>query len=138
MAAPYIPPTSNIPRPEVPKWKPPEPTKVDLDWAKLRTIELSLLDSPDPTIVEELVATTKKAIKEDGFLYLTNYGVSLDQVCWRVFKEIYLANAVCSFIAISIWRNICTTIFLRKTRRGSFGIPPPGSSLVSNDEQDGR
>jgi hypothetical protein len=53
---------------------------MDLDWADLRTIELSLLDSPDPEVVAGLVATTKAAIKEDGFLFLTNYGVSLEQV----------------------------------------------------------
>jgi hypothetical protein len=102
MAAPYIPPTSNISQPEVPKWSPPEPTKMDLDWAQLRTIDLSLLDSPNPAVVEELVATTKKAIKEDGFLYLTNYGVSLDQVRELLFqKNSYLINLDCSFIASS-------------------------------------
>lgn len=53
---------------------------MDLDWASLHTIELSLLDSPDPKVVEDLVQLTKTAIKEDGFLYLTNYGVSLDQL----------------------------------------------------------
>lgn len=53
---------------------------MDLDWAQLRTVELSLLDSPDPDIVAELVATTKKAIKEDGFIYLTNCGVSLEDL----------------------------------------------------------
>lgn len=53
---------------------------MDLDWAQLRTVELSLLDSPDPNIVAELIATTKKAIKEDGFIYLTDYGVSLEDL----------------------------------------------------------
>lgn len=53
---------------------------MDLDWADLRTIELSLLDSPDPEVVANLVATTKAAIAEDGFLFLTNYGISLEQV----------------------------------------------------------
>jgi len=51
-----------------------------LDWAKLHTIELSLLDSPDPAVVTGLVKVTKTAILEDGFLYLTDYGVSLDQL----------------------------------------------------------
>jgi len=53
---------------------------MNLDWADIHTIELALLDSPDPAVVADLVATTKTAIKEDGFLYLTNYGVSLDQL----------------------------------------------------------
>lgn len=79
-AAPYVPPKSTHPKPEVPKWVPPEPTKEVDDWAKLRTIDLTLLDSPDPAVVQKLVETTKAAIKEDGFLYLTNYGVSLEDL----------------------------------------------------------
>ncbi len=67
-------------KPEVPKWISPEPTKEDLDWANLHTIDLSLLDSPDPSVVDALVQLTKKSIKEDGFLYVTRYGVSLDQL----------------------------------------------------------
>lgn len=67
-------------KPAVPQWIPPEPTNLPLDWASLHTIDLSLLDSPDPKVVEDLVQLTKTAIKEDGFLYLTNYGVSLDQL----------------------------------------------------------
>ena len=64
----------------IPPWNAPLPTTADLDWAQLRTIELSLLDSPDPTVVANLIATTKAAIKEDGFLYVTDYGVSLSQL----------------------------------------------------------
>jgi hypothetical protein len=80
MATSFVPPISNTNKPEVPKWVPPEPTKMNLEWADLRTIELSLLDSSDPEIAAKLVATTKAAIKEDGFLFLTDYGVSLEQV----------------------------------------------------------
>ena len=82
MAAPFVPPVSAAKRPEVPKWTPPKPTNMvaEEDWAKLRTIELALLDSPDPKVVDELIANTKAAIKEDGFLYLTNYGISLEQL----------------------------------------------------------
>jgi hypothetical protein len=80
MAAPFIPEPSSSDKPHVPKWTPPEPTKIDLDWADLRTIELSLLNSPDPEAVARLVATTKAAIKEDGFLFLADYGVSLEQI----------------------------------------------------------
>lgn len=81
MAAPFVSPsivTSG--KPVVQKWIPPQPTKENLEWADLRTIELSLLDSPDPDVVAKLVATTKAAIKEDGFLFLTDYGVSLEQL----------------------------------------------------------
>ncbi|KAH7369763.1 hypothetical protein BKA65DRAFT_544490 [Rhexocercosporidium sp. MPI-PUGE-AT-0058] len=80
MAAPFNPSSSSVEKPEVPVWIPPQPTKVDLEWADLRTIELSLLDSEDPDVVASLVTTTKAAIKEDGFLFLTNYGVSLEQL----------------------------------------------------------
>ncbi len=85
MAAPYTPPVSTSTKPEVPKWVPPETTKMDIDWADLHTIELSLLDSPDTEVVKQLIATTKIAIKEDGFLFLTNYGVSLEQVGFSFF-----------------------------------------------------
>ncbi|KAK5678872.1 hypothetical protein LTS10_008527 [Elasticomyces elasticus] len=79
MAAPFDPPESKG-KPAVPTWVPPPATKEPLDWAKLHTIELSLLDSPDPNVVADLVQLTKTAILEDGFLYLRDYGVSLDQL----------------------------------------------------------
>ncbi|KAJ9144205.1 Clavaminate synthase-like protein [Pleurostoma richardsiae] len=79
MAAPFVSPSTEG-KPEVPEWVPPEPTKMDLDWADLHSIDLSLLDSDDPKVVEGLIKLTKTAIKEDGFLYLTNYGVSLEQL----------------------------------------------------------
>lgn len=53
---------------------------MNLNWANLHTIDLSLLDSPNPKVVEDLVQLTKTAIKEDDFLYLTNYGVSREQL----------------------------------------------------------
>ncbi|KAK4955097.1 hypothetical protein LTR10_007291 [Elasticomyces elasticus] len=79
MAAPFDPPKTKG-KPAVPTWVPPPATKEPLDWAKLHTIELSLLDSPDPNVVADLVQLTKTAILKDGFLYLTDYGVSLDQL----------------------------------------------------------
>ncbi|GAD94114.1 hypothetical protein PVAR5_2735 [Paecilomyces variotii No. 5] len=80
MSTPFKPPLSNAVKPTIPKWIPPEPTKKDLDWADLHTIELSMLDSPDPDAIANLVATTKHAIKYDGFLFLTEYGVSLEDL----------------------------------------------------------
>ncbi len=70
-------------RPEIEQWIPPPATREVVDFAKLHTIDLSLLDSPDPAVVAELVKTTKEAIQEDGFLYLVNYGVTLEQVSSR-------------------------------------------------------
>jgi len=85
MSSPFLSPVSTNPQPEVPKWIPPAPTNLITEWADLHTIELSLLDSPDPGVVENLIATTKLAIKEDGFLFLTNYGVSIEQVrLWMI------------------------------------------------------
>jgi hypothetical protein len=80
MSAAFLPPPLNPSKTQIPHWIPPEPTKMDIEWAQLRTIELSHLDSPDPEVVAELVEATKQAIKQDGFLYLTDYGVSLEQV----------------------------------------------------------
>lgn len=79
MATQYQPPAT-AGKPEVPPWTPPPPTSAPLDWANLHTIELTDLDSQDPAVVGNLVAITKTAIKEDGFLYITNYGISLDHL----------------------------------------------------------
>ncbi|WVQ84258.1 hypothetical protein IAT38_006410 [Cryptococcus sp. DSM 104549] len=79
MALPFQPP-STVGKPEIPKWVPPPASKTEQDWAQLHTIELSLLDSPDPKVVDDLVQLAKTAIKEDGFLYLKDYGISLDQL----------------------------------------------------------
>ncbi|WVQ82091.1 hypothetical protein IAT38_004219 [Cryptococcus sp. DSM 104549] len=81
MAAPFDPPAADLPgKPFVPAWVPPPTTKQDIDWAQLRTIELSLLDSPDPAVVQKLVDTCRGAIKDDGFIFLTDYGVSYEQL----------------------------------------------------------
>ncbi|ORY35064.1 hypothetical protein BCR39DRAFT_516500 [Naematelia encephala] len=79
MAAPYVPPSTEG-KPFVPAWVPPPATKADLEFANLHTIDLALLDSPDEAVVNELVQTAKTAIKEDGFLYLVDYGISLEQL----------------------------------------------------------
>jgi hypothetical protein len=38
------------------------------------------MDSGDDKAIDDLVQLTKKAIREDGFLFVENYGVSLEQV----------------------------------------------------------
>ena len=80
MAAPFDPPANTAEKPDVPQWVPPPAPTEDLDYAKLRTLRLSLLDSQDPKEVQELVETCKAAIRDDGFLYLEDFGVSLEQV----------------------------------------------------------
>ncbi|KAL7418640.1 hypothetical protein Q5752_007098 [Cryptotrichosporon argae] len=78
-SAPFVsPPTEG--KPHVPKWVPPEPTKMEFDWAKLKTLDLSLLNSSDPADVERLVATAKAAMHGEGFMYLENYGISYEQL----------------------------------------------------------
>lgn len=80
-AAPFDPPSSNLPgKPFVPEWIPPPATKEQHNFAKLKSIDLSLLDSDDPAVVDRLIQDVKVAIRDDGFLFLQNYGVSLEQV----------------------------------------------------------
>ncbi|RSH83772.1 hypothetical protein EHS25_005387 [Saitozyma podzolica] len=80
MAELFNPPAADLPgKPFVEQWVRPSTTKLDIDWAQLRTIELSLLDSPDPKVVQNLVDTCRAAIRDDGFIFLTDYGVSYDQ-----------------------------------------------------------
>jgi hypothetical protein len=58
---------------------PPE-TKADVEYANLRTIDLSKFDSPDGAVRDSLFEEFKKAIAEDGFLYLVNFGLTQEQV----------------------------------------------------------
>jgi hypothetical protein len=125
MAAPFIPLLSSSDKAHIPKWTPPEPTKMELDWADLRTIELSLLNSPDPEVVAKLVATTKAAIKEDGFLFLTDYGVSLKQVnLSSPFSDFLLTENAGSFTDNLTWLSISMRTFLRKIKIACSGIHP--------------
>lgn len=79
--APFNPPAAELPgKPHVPSWNAPPVTKERHNFATLKSIDLSLLDSDDPKVVEELVQKVKIAIRDDGFLFLEDYGVSLEQV----------------------------------------------------------
>jgi hypothetical protein len=85
-AAPFSPPSAELPgKPFVPEWIPPPVTQQKEQFAELTSIDLSLLDSDDPAVVQELVNQVKRAIREDGFLFLENYGVSLEQVRYNAF-----------------------------------------------------
>lgn len=77
----FNPPSADLPgKPSVPEWVPPPVTQEKENFAELKTIELSLLDSEDPAVVQGLIEKVKVAIREDGFLFLEDYGVSLEQV----------------------------------------------------------
>lgn len=79
--APFNPPPADLPgKPSVADWVPPPITKEKENFAKLSSVNLSLLDSDDPAVVDGLVQQVKAAIRNDGFLFLENYGVSLEQV----------------------------------------------------------
>lgn len=83
-AAPFNPPSADLPgKPSVPQWIPPPITKETHNFAQLKSIDLSLLDSEDPAVVDHLVQQVKQAIRDDGFLFLENYGISLEQVGLR-------------------------------------------------------
>lgn len=80
-SAPFNPPSADLPgKPFVPTWVPPPVTQQKENFAELSSIDLSLLDSDDPAVVDNLVQRVKVAIRDDGFLFLENYGVSLEQV----------------------------------------------------------
>lgn len=80
-ATAFNPPAADLPgKPVVPKWVPPPTTKENENFADLQSIDLSLLDSNDPAVVDGLTQQVKAAIRDDGFLFLENYGVSLEQV----------------------------------------------------------
>ena len=55
-------------------------TKAELNWAQLRTLKLSDFDSADEAVRERLEEQFAAAVYEDGFLYLTETGLSQDQV----------------------------------------------------------
>lgn len=80
-ATAFNPPAADLPgKPFVPEWIPPPVTKEKENFADLQSIDLSLLDSEDPAVVDDLIQRVKAAIRDDGFLFLEDYGVSLEQV----------------------------------------------------------
>jgi anti-anti-sigma regulatory factor len=80
-AAAFNPPSANLPgKPAVAQWVPPPVTQEKENFATLQSIDLSLLDSEDSAVVDALIQQVKTAIRDDGFLFLENYGVSLEQV----------------------------------------------------------
>ncbi|CAO2654428.1 Nn.00g111610.m01.CDS01 [Neocucurbitaria sp. VM-36] len=80
-AAKFNPPAADLPgKPFVADWVPPPVTKETHNFAQLKSIDLSLLNSEDPAVVDHLVQQVKQAIRDDGFLFLENYGISLEQL----------------------------------------------------------
>ena len=104
----FNPPSSDLPgKPFVPEWVPPPVTNEKENFAQLKSIDLSLLDSDDPAVVNNLIQRVKTAIRDDGFLFLENYGVSLEQVSrstavqrpmltWRSCTDNLLSPSICT------------------------------------------
>ncbi|KAL1880649.1 hypothetical protein Daus18300_001260 [Diaporthe australafricana] len=93
--APFNPPAADLPgKASVPAWNPPPVTQEKHDFAELKSIDLSLLDSDDPKVVDNLVNQVKTAIREDGFLFLENYGISLEQLHRQFALAQYLYNNI--------------------------------------------
>ncbi|KAL1306433.1 hypothetical protein AAFC00_005133 [Neodothiora populina] len=88
LSAPFDPPSPNLPgKPQIPDWIPPQATKEKHSFAKLETIDLSMLDG-DQERQEKVVADVKRAIRDDGFLFVENYGITLEQL----HRQFSLAN----------------------------------------------
>ncbi|PWN52095.1 putative gibberellin 3-beta hydroxylase [Violaceomyces palustris] len=78
---PFNPPSPSLSgKPFVREWVPPPITQQKENFAELTSIDLSLLDSEDPAVVQRLVDQVKVAIRDDGFLFLENYGVPKEQL----------------------------------------------------------
>lgn len=77
----FAPPSPDLPgKPSVPAWVPPPITSQTEGFAKLKSIDLSKMDSDKPEVVQALVDEMKEAIRDDGFIFLENYGISYEQV----------------------------------------------------------
>lgn len=108
-AAPFNPPEADLPgKPFVAPWIPPPVTQEKHDFAELQSIDLSMLDSNDPAVVDGLVQQVKRAIREDGFLFLENYGISIEQVSAQSFQ------AQCLTFGLADWAysRSCTVSLL--------------------------
>ncbi|KAJ7100466.1 hypothetical protein C8R44DRAFT_843440 [Mycena epipterygia] len=59
---------------QIPKWNAPAPTKHELPWADILTVDLSLYD----THRNELVQTVSTALERDGFFYVVGHGIDTE------------------------------------------------------------
>lgn len=67
-----------VPAPELGSFSFVPETKENLDWADLVTLDFSLLGTPEGRA--QLVATLVRAVREDGFFYVKNFGISQERV----------------------------------------------------------
>ncbi|KIJ33374.1 hypothetical protein M422DRAFT_87907, partial [Sphaerobolus stellatus SS14] len=55
----------------LPKWVAPPPTKHEVDWADILTVDLSVYDSKK----QELIEIVEKGLRRDGFFYAIGHGI---------------------------------------------------------------
>lgn len=142
-AAPFNPPAADLPGKQVvPEWIPPPVTKETHDFAQLTSIDLSLLDSDDPAVVDELISQVKRAIREDGFLFLENYGVSLEQVrVTSYYSRVLVADVFCLYFSCTVsllLRSTYTTTLVKKIRTGFFSTLTRANGPGTNIHMDSR
>ncbi|KAK0545627.1 hypothetical protein OC846_004780 [Tilletia horrida] len=67
---------------DVPKWElPKETTRQDIEWADLKTLDLSQVKGKNFTEVpQSVVDEIGEALNKDGFIYAENHGLSWDNV----------------------------------------------------------
>ncbi|KAK3677735.1 hypothetical protein LTR78_002585 [Recurvomyces mirabilis] len=80
---------SDVPRTSLPHYEEVPETSQDLDWADLITLDLSKFDHPGGK--EALAKQLQDAVHNVGFFYITNFGLSQDQVSrqFAVGQEIF-------------------------------------------------
>ncbi|KAN0064905.1 hypothetical protein ACQY0O_001962 [Thecaphora frezii] len=81
---------------DIPAWTPPMPTQhKDIDWAPLRTLDLSKVTGDDFTEVPaDVVKEVGDAFNKDGFIYAENHGLSWEQVLRQFAIGQYAFNGV--------------------------------------------
>ncbi|EKM58679.1 uncharacterized protein PHACADRAFT_193797 [Phanerochaete carnosa HHB-10118-sp] len=78
-----------VPVPELGSYNFVPETKEDLNWADLVTIDLSLYGTPEGQ--QQLAQTLIKAVREDGFFYVKNFGIAQERVNrqFAIGKQLY-------------------------------------------------
>ena len=67
-------------KPPFRKYVAPPTTEADIEYCNLRTIKLSQVDSPIPEEREAVYQEFKRAVREDGFFFLEDFGLTQEQV----------------------------------------------------------
>lgn len=74
------------------RWEKPKITEVELDWADILTVDLSLFDANRA----DLVKTVTTALERDGFFYVVGHDIDVETVSAAPFLESNLLTVACS------------------------------------------